>query len=49
MATKKPTPKPTKKPVAKKKTVPMPSKISPWKMTPSQKAEYLKNPDRYDK
>jgi hypothetical protein len=33
---------------AKKKVVQMPSKISPSKMTPAQKAQYLKNPERYD-
>jgi hypothetical protein len=38
---------PTKAPV-KKKVVQMPSKISPSKMTPAQKAKYLKNPERYD-
>jgi hypothetical protein len=40
------TPKPKPKP--KPKVVQMPSKISPFKMTPAQKAEYLKNPDRYN-
>jgi hypothetical protein len=39
-----PMPKVTTKP----KVVQMPSKISPFKMTPAQKAEYLKNPDRYN-
>ena len=39
--------KPTKAPV-KKKVVQMPSKISPSKMTPAQKAKYLQNPERYD-
>jgi hypothetical protein len=39
---------PVKTPV-KKKVVQMPSKISPSKMTPAQKAQYLKNPERYDK
>ena len=39
--------KPTKAPV-KKKVVQMPSKISPSKMTPAQKAKYLANPERYD-
>jgi len=34
---------------AKKKVVQMPSKISPSKMTPAQKAKYLQNPERYDK
>jgi hypothetical protein len=38
---------PTKTPV-KKKVVQMPSKISPSKMTPAQKAKYLQNPERYD-
>ena len=37
----------TKTPV-KKKVVQMPSKISPSKMTPAQKAKYLQNPERYD-
>jgi hypothetical protein len=37
-----------KTPVKKKVTV-MPDKISPSKMTPAQKAKYLKNPERYDK
>lgn len=48
-AVKKPTPKPkvTKAPV-KKKVLVMPDKISPSKMTPAQKARYLKNPERYD-
>ena len=32
----------------KKKVLVMPSKISPSKMTPAQKARYLKNPERYD-
>jgi len=32
----------------KKKVVQMPSKISPSKMTPAQKAKYLANPERYD-
>jgi hypothetical protein len=47
-------PKPTRtvapkpKPKPKPKVVQMPSKISPFKMTPAQKAEYLKNPGRYD-
>jgi hypothetical protein len=39
---------PAKAPV-KKKVVQMPSKISPSKMTPAQKAKYLQNPERYDK
>ena len=38
---------PTKTPV-KKKVLVMPNKISPSKMTPAQKARYLKNPERYD-
>jgi hypothetical protein len=46
-AAKKPVVKATKAPV-KKKVVQMPSKISPSKMTPAQKAQYLKNPERYD-
>ena len=49
MATpKKPTPKATVKAPVKKKVLVMPSKISPSKMTPAQKARYLKNPERYD-
>jgi hypothetical protein len=43
-----PMPKVTTKPKPKPKVVQMPSKISPFKMTPAQKAEYLKNPDRYN-
>ena len=39
--------KPKKMPV-KKKVLVMPDKISPSKMTPAQKARYLKNPERYD-
>ena len=46
--TTKATPKTTTKAPSKKKVVQMPSKISPFKMTPAQKAEYLKNPGRYD-
>jgi hypothetical protein len=42
---KKPMPKVTTKP----RIVQMPSKISPSKMTPAQKAKYLQNPERYDK
>ena len=42
MAPKKPTPKLKATPVSKKRIV------SPSKMTPSQKADYLKNPKRYD-
>jgi hypothetical protein len=42
-----PMPKTTKKAPGKKVTQ-MPSKISPSKMTPAQKAKYLKNPERYD-
>ena len=38
---------PAKAPVKKKVQV-MPDKISPSKMTPAQKARYLKNPERYD-
>ena len=49
MATKKPTPKATTKTPVKKKVVVMPSNINPFKMTPAQKAEYLKNPERYNK
>jgi hypothetical protein len=40
--------KTTTKAPAKKKVVQMPTKISPSKMTPAQKARYLKNPERYD-
>lgn len=47
-APKKPTPKATVKAPAKKKVLVMPNKISPSKMTPAQKARYLKNPERYD-
>jgi hypothetical protein len=43
----KPVVKTIKAPVKKKVTV-MPDKISPSKMTPAQKARYLKNPERYD-
>ena len=32
----------------KPRVVQMPSKISPSKMTPAQKAKYLANPERYD-
>jgi len=48
---KKPVVKATVKPKTpvKKKVVQMPSKISPSKMTPAQKAKYLQNPERYDK
>ena len=47
---KKPVVKVTVKPKApvKKKVLVMPDKISPSKMTPAQKARYLKNPERYD-
>ena len=38
----------TPKPMPKKKVLVMPDKISPSKMTPAQKARYLKNPERYD-
>jgi hypothetical protein len=41
------TPAKPKAPV-KKKVLVMPGKISPSKMTPAQKARYLKNPERYD-
>jgi len=44
---KKPVVKVKKTPV-KKKVLVMPGKISPSKMTPAQKARYLKNPERYD-
>ena len=56
-STKKPAPKkpavkrPATKPAPlpkKPKVVQMPSKISPSKMTPAQKAKYLQNPERYD-
>jgi hypothetical protein len=47
MAPKNP-PKPKVKAPAKKKILVMPSKISPSKMTPAQKARYLQNPERYD-
>jgi transposase len=48
--TAKPVTKPTVKPKApgKKKVEVMPDKINPFKMTPAQKARYLKNPERYD-
>jgi len=36
-----------KAPVRKKVLV-MPNTINPSKMTPAQKAKYLKNPERYD-
>jgi hypothetical protein len=42
------TTKPTVKAPAKKKVLVMPDKISPSKMTPAQRARYLKNPERYD-
>jgi hypothetical protein len=41
-------PKTTVKAPVKKKVLVMPDKISPSKMTPAQKARYLKNPERYD-
>lgn len=41
------TPAPKAKPPVKKKVLVMPDKISPSKMTPAQKARYLKNPERY--
>lgn len=45
----KPVPLPAKpKPKPKPRIVQMPSKISPSKMTPAQKAKYLQNPERYD-
>ena len=37
------------KPKPKPRIVQMPTKISPSKMTPAQKAKYLQNPERYDK
>ena len=40
--------KSTAKAPVKKKVLVMPDKISPSKMTPAQKARYLKNPERYD-
>ena len=40
--------KATAKAPTKKKVLVMPDKISPSKMTPAQKARYLKNPERYD-
>lgn len=40
--------KPMPKVVTKPRVVQMPTKISPSKMTPAQKAQYLKNPERYD-
>jgi len=43
----KPKAKTTKAPV-KKKILVMPDKISPSKMTPAQKARFLKNPERYN-
>ena len=43
------TPKPTVKAPVKKKVLVMPDTINPFKMTPAQKAEYLKNAKRYDK
>ena len=45
----KPGTNPKPKTPVKKKVVQMPSKISPSKMTPAQKAKYLQNPERYDK
>ena len=41
--------KATVKVPVKKKVVVMPDTINPFKMTPAQKAEYLKNAKRYDK
>lgn len=46
MAIKKPTPKPKASPTPKK--TPFKRIVSPSKMTPSQKADYLKNPRRFD-
>jgi hypothetical protein len=43
-----PMPSTKKKAPAKKKVEVMPDKINPFKMTPAQKARYLKNPERYD-
>jgi hypothetical protein len=48
LGVKKPLPKTITKTPAKKKVLVMPDKISPSKMTPAQKARYLKNPERYD-
>ena len=45
---KKPMPKVITKAPVKRKVQVMPDKISPSKMTPAQKARYLKNPERYD-
>ena len=45
---KKPMPKTITKAPVKRKPLVMPDKISPSKMTPAQKARYLKNPERYD-
>ncbi len=45
---KKPLPKTITKAPVKRKPLVMPDKISPSKMTPAQKARYLKNPERYD-
>ena len=45
---KKPMPKVITKAPVKRKVLVMPGKISPSKMTPAQKARYLKNPERYD-
>ena len=41
-------PRPKTKAPGKKKIEMMPDKINPFKMTPAQKARYLKNPERYD-
>ncbi len=41
--------KATAKAPVKKKVLRMPDTINPFKMTPAQIAEYLKNPGRYDK
>jgi hypothetical protein len=49
----KPTPTPTKKASTKKVPAPMPTTksgdINPFKMTPQQKQEYLRNPGRYSR
>ena len=47
------TPTPTVKPKIKKTPTPMPTtksgEINPFKMTPQQKSDYLRNPGRYSK
>jgi hypothetical protein len=51
--TAKPKPTPTKKASTKKVPAPMPTTksgdINPFKMTPQQKQEYLRNPGRYSR